>query len=100
MRFSQILGGANRSGGWLGEIVLTAIALLTGLLLMPALIFWVGSATLGRYEGASLGALFKSIYGTLESGSLASWVVLLGPYALLLIFRGLRVWWRAGIGPA
>jgi ABC-type enterochelin transport system permease subunit len=98
MRFSQIFAGTDRP--WLREIVLTAIALAIGFLLMPMLIFFVGSAALGRYEGASLGRLFKSIYGTLESGSLASWVVLLGPYALLLVFRGLKVWWRAGTGPA
>jgi hypothetical protein len=94
MRFSQILPGAG--GGWVRELALTAIALLTGFLAMPVLIFFAGSAALGRYEGASLGGLFKSIYGTLESGSLASWTVLLGPYALFLIFRGLKVWWRTG----
>jgi hypothetical protein len=98
MRFSQILPGAR--GGWLRELTLTVTALLVGFLAMPALIYFVGSTALGRYEGASLGRLFKSIYGTLESGSLASWVVLLGPYALLLIFRGLKVWWRVGTGPA
>jgi hypothetical protein len=98
MRFSQIFPGAR--GGWVRELTLTAIALLLGFLAMPALIYFVGSTALGRYEGASLGRLFKSIYGTLESGSLASWVVLLGPYALFLIFRGLKFWWRASAGPA
>jgi hypothetical protein len=98
MRFSQILPGEK--GGWLRELVLTAIALVIGFLIMPMLIFFVGSSALGRYEGASLGRLFKSIYGTLQSGSLASWTVLLGPYALYLIFRGLKVWWRMGTDPA
>jgi hypothetical protein len=98
MRFSQILPGER--GGWVRELVLTVIALLVGFLAMPALIYFAGSTALGRYEGASLGRLFKSIYGTLESGSLASWIVLLGPYALFLVFRGLKVWWRAGTGTA
>ena len=26
---------------------------------------------------------------------MASWVVLLGPYGLYLLFKGLRGWWRA-----
>jgi hypothetical protein len=96
MRFPHILGPVGQSRGWLRELVLTAIALLIGFALMPMLIFFVGSAALGRYEGASLGGLFRSIYGTLQSGSVASWVVLLGPYGLLLLFRALRAGWRAG----
>jgi hypothetical protein len=98
MRFSQILPGAR--GGWVRELTLTVAALLVGFLAMPALIYFVGSNALGRYEGASLGRLFRSVYGTLQSGSLASWAVLLGPYALFLMFRGLRVWWHAGTGQA
>jgi hypothetical protein len=94
MRFSQILG-SGQSGGWLRELVLTVALLLAGLLLMPLLIFFAGSSTLGRYEGASIGRLFQNIYGTLQSGSVASWVVLLGPYGLFLLFRALRYWWRA-----
>jgi hypothetical protein len=95
MRFSQILGQAGQSGGWLRELALTVALLLAGCLLMPVLIFYAGSASLGRYEGASLGRLFQSIYGTLQTGSAASWAVLLGPYGLFLLFRALRYWWRA-----
>jgi hypothetical protein len=74
---------------------LTGIALLVGFLLMPVLIFYTGSSLLGRYEGASLPRTFASIYAGLQSGSVASWIVLLGPYGLYLIFRALRLWWRA-----
>jgi hypothetical protein len=52
-------------------------------------------ATLGRFDGASLGALFSSIFVGLKEASIASWVVLLGPYGLYLSFRALRLWWRA-----
>jgi hypothetical protein len=100
MRFPQILGPLGRSHDWLRELLVTATALLIGFALMPMLIFYAGSAALGRYEGASLGGLFRSIYGTLQSGSVASWVVLLGPYGLLLLFRALRALWRAGADPA
>jgi hypothetical protein len=100
MRFSQILSPLAGSSAWLRELLFTIVALGIGFGLMPVLIFFAGSAALGRYEGASLSRLFSSIYGTLQSGSLASWTVLLGPYGLLLVLRGLRAWWRAGTNPA
>lgn len=63
--------------------------------ILPALIFFAGSATLGRYEGASLAGVYDGVYRGLEAGSLASWIVVLGPYGLCLLFRALRLWWRS-----
>ncbi len=74
---------------------MTGIALLTGFVLMPVLIFFAGSSLLGRYEGASVQRIYESVYRGLEAGSVASWIVLLGPYGLYLIFKGLRSWWRS-----
>jgi hypothetical protein len=74
---------------------MAVIALFAGFVLMPVLIFFAGSGLLGRYEGASVSRLFASIYGGLRKGSVASWIVLLGPYGLYLIMKGLRLWWRA-----
>jgi|SRR5580693_4031041 hypothetical protein len=96
MRFAHILRGQGRAGAWSRELLLTVIALTVGFALMPILIFFAGSATLGRYEGASLGRLFSSVYEGFRTGSAASWIVLLGPYALWLAFRAMRLWWRAG----
>ena len=76
------------------ELFLTLTALLAGFVLMPMLIFFAGSMLLGRYEGASVGNMFRSLYSGLKDGSAASWIVLLGPYALFLLFRVLRAWWR------
>jgi hypothetical protein len=69
---------------------------MLGFGLMPVLIFFAGSTLLGRYEGASMAGLFANIYAGFGAGSVASWIVLLGPYGLFLAFRGLRLWWRAG----
>ena len=88
MRFAHILKSRTRAGAWSRELLLTAIALTVGFALMPVLIFFAGSASLGR--------LFASVYEGFRAGSPASWVVLLGPYALWLAFRALRLWWRAG----
>ena len=96
MRFAHIPKSSRLAGGWPRELLLTGIALTVGFVLMPFLIFFAGSALLGRYEGASVGRLFSSIYEGFRAGSPASWIVLLGPYALLLTFRALRLWWRAG----
>jgi len=85
---------------WVLESAIAVLALLIGVALMPVLIFYAGVATLGRYEGASLSNLFGSLFTGLREGSVASWAVFLGPYALYLLFRILRVCWRAGAAPA
>jgi len=80
---------------WAAELGLAALGLLIGVVLMPVLIFYTGAFALGRYEGASLGHLYRSLFAGLGQASIPSWVVLLGPYGLYLLFKGLRAWWRA-----
>ena len=95
MSFSQYYRRIGLSGGWSRELWLTALALAAGFGLMPVLIYVVGSSTLGRYDGASLRRVFETLYAGVQSGSASSWIVLFGPYGLYLIFRGLRLLWRA-----
>jgi hypothetical protein len=80
---------------WAMELAIAVVALLLGITAMPILIFYTGAATLGRYEGASLKALYSSLFQGLADASLASWVVFLGPYGLYILFKALRGWWRA-----
>jgi hypothetical protein len=80
---------------WSVELGLAVIGLLLGVALMPVLIFYAGAASVGRYDGASLGRLYHSLFQGLGEGSAASWIVLLGPYGLYLLFKALRAWWRA-----
>jgi hypothetical protein len=80
---------------WTAEASIAAIGLLLGVVLMPTLIFYAGVATLGRFDGASLERLYGSLFQGLREASIASWVVLLGPYGLYVLFRALRAWWRA-----
>ncbi len=77
------------------ELGAAIVGLLIGAALMPVLIFYAGSAALGRYEGASLGQIYSTLYAGLAKGSTAAWVVFLGPYGLYVLFKGLRGWWRA-----
>jgi hypothetical protein len=39
--------------------------------------------------------MYHSLYAGLQTGAAASWIVLLGPYGLYLLFRVLALWWRA-----
>ena len=79
---------------WAREGAIAALALLFGSVILPFLIFLAGAALLGRYEGASAAGIYGSVYRGLGSGSIASWIVVLGPYGLYLMVKGLRVWWR------
>ncbi len=96
MRFSQISRKLGFGRRWSRELWLGGCALLFGFGLMPALIFYAGSSSLGRYEGASVRRMYESLYEGLSTGSTASWIVLLGPYGLYLFFKVLALWWRAG----
>ena len=87
---------AGLTSNWSRELAFAALFLLVGVALMPALIFFVGLVALGRYEGASLGNIYRSLFLGFGQASIASWAVLLGPYALYLLYKGLRAWWRAG----
>jgi hypothetical protein len=96
MTIRNSLDRLREAGPWATELGVAALALLLGVALMPVLIFYTGVAALGRYEGASLGNLYHSLFSGLGQASIASWVVLLGPYGLYLLFKGLRAWWRVG----
>jgi hypothetical protein len=77
------------------NLIPVAIGLIVGGLVLPALIYGVGVAVLGPYDGGSLGGTYKAVLGGLAHGSIASWVVVLGPYLLWHLARLLRYWWRA-----
>jgi hypothetical protein len=99
MAIRKMFGRIGLTSPWSVELAMAVVGLLLGVGLMPVLIFYAGVAALGRYEGASLGHLYGSLFAGLGQSSIASWVVLLGPYGLYLLFIGLRAWWRAGAEP-
>ncbi len=84
------------AGAWPRELLFSGIALVTGFALLPGLIFFVGASVLGRYEDASALRVYQSVYGGLAKGSIASWVVLLGPYGFYLLFKALKAIWHVG----
>lgn len=96
MHAKTILRRVALTSAWSQQVAIAAAALLAGFVLTPIAIFSIGAAALGRYEGASLARLYDSIFDGLAQGSLASWGVVLGPYALYLLFKALNLWWRIG----
>jgi hypothetical protein len=72
------------------EAMTFGIAVLVGLLAMPALIYLAGLATLKAYAHGGVLTLyydwFKGLFGVIPS----FWVVVIGPYAFLTLYRGCR----------
>jgi len=93
---NSILRRFGLTSAWSQEIALAAALLVVGFGIMPVLIFYVGAAALGRYDGASVARLFDSLAQGLTQGGAASWSVVLGPYVLYLLFKALRFGWRLG----
>jgi hypothetical protein len=84
----------RRTRGAQREVLTLALCLAVGLLIMPLLIWLVGSLQLGPYANGGLGSLLRDYYLALAQGSLAYWLVALGPYAAVWLLRLLRFWFR------
>jgi hypothetical protein len=94
MPLSAALDRFGLARGPLRRIGIAGTLLVFGLLVFPGVIYFVGLWLLGRYEGASLARTYSGVFSGLTRGSLASWIVVLGPCGLWLILGGLRAWWR------
>lgn len=79
-----------RRGRVARELLLATVCLAIGLLVMPCLIFVVGSLVLGPYAEGGVFGLWRAFLVGLASGSQAFWFILLGPYLLLCLLRGGR----------
>jgi hypothetical protein len=84
----------QRTRGSQRELLALGVCLGAGLLLMPPLIWSIGSAKLGPYAGGGLFALWRDYLLALIRGSVAFWLVALGPYAALWLLRAARFWFR------
>ncbi len=84
----------RRTRGLQRELLTLALCLLLGLVVMPILIWIVGSAQLGRYTNGGLGSLLKDYFVELAKGSFVYWLVALGPYVAVWLLRGLRYWFK------
>jgi len=69
------------------ELILAGAALAFGLLVLPALVYWVGIVVLGPYPGGGLGQFYGALLRDLGSGAGRAWVLVAGPYVSLLLLR-------------
>jgi hypothetical protein len=79
---------------WKFEAITLGLALLVGLLVMPALIYLAGRFTLDHYANGGLFALYGDFFRGLFEPRQTNWIVVLGPLAFLCLFRLFRLFLR------
>jgi hypothetical protein len=82
----------NRDAAWV------LLAAVFAAIVLPVLVFYTGTATLGPYARGGLGAFLADYAGDLARLRPGAWVLLLGPVALVVAWRVLvaLAWPRAG----
>jgi hypothetical protein len=69
------------------ELLWILIALVIGVLLLPPLIWLVGSRVFGGYAGGGIRDLVDHFFRALGQGQQGAWIVALGPYLAILVLR-------------
>lgn len=78
------------------ELLTLALSTLLGLLFAPAIVYVVGRAVFGEYANGGYLGLMADIVRSLAVGALPFWLLVLGPYAAVWVWRIWRWSWRAG----
>jgi hypothetical protein len=73
------------------ELTTLGLALLAGLLVMPALIYVAGSNTLQAYAGGGVFALYSDFLKGFFTLRPSCWIVAAGPFVFLSLVRLLRL---------
>lgn len=83
------------------ELIFASVGLAFGLFVLPALIYSVGSALLGPYgEKAGLSTFYIDFFGDLADGTIRTWMIALGPLALVYLVRAVFIGVRPKHVPA
>jgi hypothetical protein len=69
------------------ELLWILIGLVTGLLLLPPLIWLAGSHVFGPYAAGNARDLVDHFYRGLAAGQQSIWIVALGPYLAIVVLR-------------
>ena len=72
------------------EAITFGLALLVGLLVMPALIYLAGRFTLREYANGGVFALYFDFFKGLFQLRSSCWIVVAGPFAFLTLVRLFR----------
>lgn len=77
------------------ELALLVVLLLVGLLLLPAVIFFVGKAVFGAYGGHGYAGFFGDLGTKISRGAPWAWFLVLSPYLAWQTIRAMVAGWRA-----
>jgi hypothetical protein len=70
------------------ELMFIGVAVVFGFVVMPAIIFALGTGVMGKYAGGnSVISLYTNFYKALGQGWLSFWIVALGPFVLISLLR-------------
>lgn len=104
--FARARRSWSATSPWVRESAFLGFALFLGFILMPLLIWLVGNRVLGPYTHgtnthAGPGALMNDYFTALAAGSVACWLVALGPVVILYLLRFmLYVLWGQPLPPS
>jgi hypothetical protein len=73
------------------EALTLGLAVLVGLLIMPALIYLAGSLSLREYANGGVFALYLDFFKGLFEPRPSCWIVVAGPFVVLTLFRIFRL---------
>jgi hypothetical protein len=73
------------------EAMTLGLALLAGLLVMPALIYVAGRYTLEAYEHGGVFSLYADFFKGLVEPRPSCWIVVAGPFVFLSVLRIFRL---------
>lgn len=81
------------------ELLVFGILLFVGLIVLPFCIYVVGVNVIGEYSpDAGAFGLVMAIWGDLAQFSMPAWILVLSPWAVIMLLRlSIRAWRRPGI---
>jgi len=71
----------------LRELALFLVLFFIGLVILPILIYFVGSAMFGEYSGSGFSDFYQMLHGELRAGELVVWFLMLSPYVAWQLLR-------------
>ena len=69
------------------EAILFLAMLLTGLFLLPVLIYIIGRTVFGAYDGGSFATFYGMLHSDFRAGEPTVWFLILSPYLIWMLFR-------------
>jgi hypothetical protein len=82
------------------ELALFLVMLFIGMVILPALIYFIGRSPFGEYGGTGFSDFYGSLHGKFRSGEPVVWFLMLSPYIawqlLRLTLHGFRYTGRSG----